>query len=55
MRKFFGVIPPVVTAFDADGALNLDKTKAFIRQLVGKGVHGVFVAGSTGEYTLYHS
>jgi len=52
MSKFKGVVPPVVTAFDTDGALNLDKTKAFIRHLVNKGVHGIFVAGSTGEYTL---
>jgi len=52
MSKFKGVVPPVITAFDADGALNLEKTKAFIRHLVSRGVHGIFVAGSTGEYTL---
>ncbi len=52
MGKFVGVIPPVVTAFDANGTLNLEKTKAFIRYLISKGVHGIFVAGSTGEYTL---
>jgi 4-hydroxy-tetrahydrodipicolinate synthase len=52
MSRFVGVIPPVVTAFDADGMLNLEKTKAFIRHLIDKGVHGIFVAGSTGEYTL---
>jgi len=50
--KFVGVIPPVVTAFDANGTLNLEKTKAFVRHLVNQGVHGIFVAGSTGEYTL---
>ena len=52
MSRYVGVIPPVVTAFDADGTLNLEKTKAFIRHLIDKGVHGIFVAGSTGEYTL---
>jgi len=52
MSQFVGVIPPVVTAFDADGTLNLEKTQAFIRHLVAKDVHGIFVAGSTGEYTL---
>lgn len=52
MSKLEGVIPPVVTAFDVDRSLNLDKTKAFIRHLIDKGVHGIFVAGSTGEYTL---
>jgi len=52
MRKFVGVVPPVVTAFNADRTINLEKTKAFIRNLIDKGVHGIFVAGSTGEYTL---
>ncbi len=52
MSKFFGVVPPVVTAFDGNSNLNLDETKAFIRHLIDKGVHGIFVAGSTGEYTL---
>lgn len=52
MSKFTGVFPPVVTAFNADRSLNLEKTKAFIRHLIATGVHGIFVAGSTGEYTL---
>ena len=52
MGKYYGVIPPVVTAFNADGTLNLEKTTGFIRHLIDKGVHGIFVAGSTGEYTL---
>jgi len=46
------VVPPVVTAFSAGGSLNLQQTQRFIRHLIDKGVHGIFVAGSTGEYTL---
>jgi len=52
MKKFTGVIPPVLTAFNVDQSLNLNGTKAFIRHLIDSGVHGIFVAGSTGEYTL---
>jgi 4-hydroxy-tetrahydrodipicolinate synthase len=52
MRKFVGVIPPVVTAFDSDRRMDLERTKEFIRHLIDKGVHGIFIAGSTGEYTL---
>ena len=52
MKNLTGIIPPVLTAFNADRSLNLDGTKAFIRHLIDKGVHGIFVAGSTGEYTL---
>ena len=52
MSKFQGVIPPVVTAFDSNRKLDLKRTKEFIRHLIGKGVSGIFIAGSTGEYTL---
>ncbi len=52
MTEFKGVIPPVVTAFDSDRNLDLDRTAEFIRWQIDKGVHGIFVAGSTGEYTL---
>jgi len=52
MSKFQGVIPPVVTAFDSNRKLDLERTKEFIRHLIGKGVSGIFIAGSTGEYTL---
>lgn len=52
MRNFVGVIPPVVTAFDSHRKIDLERTKEFIRRLIDKGVHGIFIAGSTGEYTL---
>jgi len=52
MQGFQGVIPPVVTAFDSNRKLDLERTKEFIRHLIGKGVSGIFIAGSTGEYTL---
>jgi len=52
MTEFKGVIPPVVTAFDSDRNIDLNRTSEFIRWQIGEGVHGIFVAGSTGEYTL---
>ena len=52
MGKFVGVFPPVVTAFNPDITLDLEKTQVFVRHLIDKGVHGIFLAGSTGEYTL---
>ena len=48
MRKFVGVIPLVVTAFDSNRKLDLERTKEFIRHLISKGVSGIFIAGSTG-------
>lgn len=52
MARFKGVIPPVITAFDSNEEIVIDKTMEFIDHLIEQGVHGIFVAGSTGEYTL---
>lgn len=48
-RKFQGIVPPVITIFNSEGEIDGEKTKRFIQYLVGEGVHGIFVAGSTGE------
>ncbi len=45
----FGIIPPVVTPFDADGEIVIEKFRAQIRFLLAQGVHGICVGGSTGE------
>ena len=52
MSKFEGIIPPVITVFDKDDEVDIEKTQEFIDHLINSGVHGIFIAGSTGEYTL---
>jgi len=52
VRKFPGIVPPVITIFDSEGEIDGEKTKKFIQHLIDEGVHGIFVAGSTGEYSL---
>lgn len=44
-----GIIPPMTTPFGADGALRLELVKAQVDWLIGQGVHGLAVGGSTGE------
>ena len=51
-RKFQGIIPPVITVFNSEGEIDREKTKKFIQHLIDEGVHGIFVAGSTGEVSL---
>lgn len=41
---------PVVTAFDADGNLDLDANRAAWDRLVDAGIDGIVVMGSTGEF-----
>ena len=52
VRKFPGIIPPVVTVFDSQGEIDAERSKKFIQHLIDEGVHGIFVAGSTGESSL---
>src|SRR5580658_7929300 len=45
-----GIIPPVVTPFTAEQELDLERLKTHIDFMLSKGVHGIFVLGTTGEF-----
>ncbi len=49
MKKLYGVTTAMVTPFDAQGAVDLDKVEALTEFLISKGVHGLFPLGTTGE------
>ena len=44
-----GIVPPVLTPFHADGSLDLASLDSLVEHLVGAGVHGLFVLGSSGQ------
>lgn len=44
-----GIVPPMTTPFSADGAIEEAAFRAEARFLLDAGVHGLAVAGSTGE------
>ncbi len=50
--KIKGVIVPMLTPFDARGALDAAATQRLVDFLVARGVHGLFPAGTTGEMPL---
>jgi len=52
IKKFTGVFPPVVTVFNSNGEINENKTKNFIQHLIDQGIHGIFIGGTTGEFSL---
>ena len=52
VKKFPGIISPTITVFDSNGEIDREKTKKFLRYIISEGVHGIFVAGSTGESSL---
>lgn len=48
--KARGVYAPTVTAFGSDESLNEKGVRAFVRFLIGSGVHGLAPMGSAGEF-----
>lgn len=49
MRKFEGLIPPMVTPLDEKRRLDKVGVKNMVRHLVDGGVDGIFLLGTTGE------
>ncbi|MDA8052039.1 MAG: dihydrodipicolinate synthase family protein [Rhodospirillales bacterium] len=49
MPRIHGIIPPVTTPFDPDGAIDFTAARTQVRWMLRQGVHGLAVGGSTGE------
>ena len=49
---FDGIITPIVTPFhrDEEQSINYEATKQLIDHLIAKGVKGIFILGSNGEF-----
>ena len=49
---FDGIITPIVTPFhrDEQQSINYEVTKQLIDHLIAKGVKGIFILGSNGEF-----
>ncbi|MFI3225913.1 MAG: dihydrodipicolinate synthase family protein [Clostridia bacterium] len=50
MFKPKGIIPPIITPFDAEGNIDYVVYKQMIEHLIAEGIHGVFPMGTTGEF-----
>ncbi len=48
--QFEGIYTPVVTPYNEDFSLNKKEFEKAIEHLIASGVHGIIVAGTTGEY-----
>ena len=48
--QFEGIYTPVITPYHGDFSLNQDALEATINRLIEAGVHGLIIAGTTGEY-----
>ena len=52
--KYQGIFPAFYACYAADGSISPERVKAFAEYLIGKGVKGFYVGGSSGE-CIYHS
>lgn len=52
MKPIRGVLPPIPTAFDADGNFNETAQRANFKRWLETSLHGFVVLGSNGEYAL---
>src|SRR5258708_7971050 len=48
--KLRGIIPPIVTPMTADQEVDLPGMRKLIDLMLARGVHGIFVLGTTGEF-----
>ncbi|AGA80689.1 dihydrodipicolinate synthase family protein [Echinicola vietnamensis] len=46
-----GVIPPMVTPMDTNGEVDIQGVEKLVEHLISGGVHGVFILGTTGEFS----
>ncbi|WP_417310990.1 dihydrodipicolinate synthase family protein [Devosia sp.] len=49
LSEIGGVLPALVTPFDQDEAFDEGRMRSIVDFLVGRGVNGLYIAGSTGE------
>ena len=54
LKKYQGVIPAFYACYDEAGNISPEGIRALTRHLIGKGVNGLYVGGSSGE-CIYHS
>ena len=48
-KRFFGIVPPLVTPFDDEGEINYGLFRKELEKMLKSGISGVSVGGSTGE------
>ena len=49
LNKYKGIFPAFYACYDSEGNVSTQATKDFVEYLIGKGVSGLYVGGSSGE------
>ena len=54
LTKYEGIFPALYACYDGEGAVSPEATRALTEYLIGKGIQGLYVGGSSGE-CIYQS
>lgn len=54
IAKYQGIFPAFYACYNDDGSVSPERTRAFTKHLISKGVQGLYVCGSSGE-CIYQS
>lgn len=49
LERYQGIFPAFYACYEDDGSISPERTRALARHLLGKGVQGLYVGGSSGE------
>ena len=49
LKKYCGIFPAFYACYDEGGAVSPERARALTRRLIGKGITGLYVGGSSGE------
>ncbi len=49
LNKYNGIFPAFYACYDSEGNVSVQATKDYVEYLIGKGVSGLYVGGSSGE------
>jgi dihydrodipicolinate synthase/N-acetylneuraminate lyase len=52
-QKITGILTPHMVPLDGDGRINEPELRRYVSWLIGKGVHGLYPNGSTGEFIRF--
>ena len=53
-EKYTGIFPAFYACYDDSGAISPERVRALTEYLIGKGVNGLYVGGSSGECIYQH-
>lgn len=53
LERLHGIVPPILTPIRTDESIDLGSLRRLVDYMIGEGVHGIWVLGTTGEFASF--